>query len=558
MNRPDLDLIQKHLAGELTGAEAEAFAERLKGDPEFAEAVAAYLLDEALLGQALADMGARAELDRQTRPAATRRHARVLRRLRPGGASPWWVAGLAAAAAAVVVLYFGATSGGPSRRVAGRRDVARDSTRRGTSERQPWEGNDEIEPRVAREDAPRADEAGPEPEVEASSPPAAPPAPEPAVARVAETPPEPTADVEPASVPQFGYVDLVRGDVERAAGGDGPWIAASAGDPLNVGDRIRTKVSRARVALESGTVVYLNHFTTVTVARADGAYGLTMVGGEVYVDTAPRDKGFWTDTPHGHVVDLGTKFGIDARKRGTSVVVVEGSVEAATDAGAVRVEDNHEAILVSRVVAPRPPRPVRDVATRLAWLGDARPRMDEIVLLPWQGRITGPLFRLVADEKAPSPKVLEAWHKRHLWPEIDNGTWRRASYVTFTFLAEAGREYHIWARANSKFVAAEGEFTWQHDAAGAELLTGVFVTGCKYLGKVGPNWHLVDAMPRSGYGWSPGGVARFRKTGKQVLRIYPVEPPFRIDRIWISTTQAEKPEADVLGPDEPRVAPAAP
>jgi hypothetical protein len=58
-------------------------------------------------------------------------------------------------------------------------------------------------------------------------------------------------------------------------------------------------------------------------------------------------------------------------------------------------------------------------------------------------------------------------------------------------------------------------------------------------------------MGREGYAWSFGGRARFRKSGRQVMRIHPLEPPFRIDRIWISTTQKEKPEPDALGPGEP-------
>lgn len=61
-----------------------------------------------------------------------------------------------------------------------------------------------------------------------------------------------------------------------------------------------------------------------------------------------------------------------------------------------------------------------------------------------------------------------------------------------------------------------------------------------------------------GYSWiagpenSPKGTvlvtASFPRAGRQILRIYGVEPPVRIDAIWLSTTQKTRPEASVSAP----------
>jgi hypothetical protein len=92
-----------------------------------------------------------------------------------------------------------------------------------------------------------------------------------------------------------------------------------------------------------------------------------MVGGEVYVETVPADRGFTIETPHGRVIDLGTRFGVDAELHGTTVVVVEGRVEAATDAGSVEVGEGREVRLARRTSPPEEVREAHDLERRLAW-----------------------------------------------------------------------------------------------------------------------------------------------------------------------------------------------
>lgn len=61
-----------------------------------------------------------------------------------------------------------------------------------------------------------------------------------------------------------------------------------------------------------------------------------ILSGKATVDVGPRGKGFILDAPQTRVVDLGTRFGVDASAAGsTGVVVIEGSVELHSKEGKV-------------------------------------------------------------------------------------------------------------------------------------------------------------------------------------------------------------------------------
>jgi ferric-dicitrate binding protein FerR (iron transport regulator) len=63
-----------------------------------------------------------------------------------------------------------------------------------------------------------------------------------------------------------------------------------------------------------------------------------LVRGRVIVDVGEKGKGFVMDTPHPRVVDLGTRFGVDASDAGhTDVVVIQGAVELYQGAGQKKV-----------------------------------------------------------------------------------------------------------------------------------------------------------------------------------------------------------------------------
>ena len=163
------------------------------------------------------------------------------------------------------------------------------------------------------------------------------------------------------------YVDSVEGLVQMRRGASGAWRTAAAGVALETGDGFRTRLSRALVRFESGSVLHVDRFTTGSMCRADAANGLSLVGGRVFVEVADGDEGFTVETPHGRAVDLGTRFGVEVELRKTDVLVAEGRVEAATDAGSVEVTAGRQTVLLRRTSPPTPTRPAPDLEKRFSW-----------------------------------------------------------------------------------------------------------------------------------------------------------------------------------------------
>jgi len=183
---------------------------------------------------------------------------------------------------------------------------------------------------------------------------------------------EPTPGVvvseQPAALEHVAYLDSKDGAVEWRRPGSERWIPAGVGIPITTGTGLRTKLSRARAVFDSGTEIHLNNWTTLTAADAAGVPGLDLAGGEVYVSVAEADEGFWVRTPRGLATDLGTRFGVRDKMNLTTVTVVEGAVEAATDAGAATVRESQEVLLIRRSSPPGNVRTISDAQKRFSWI----------------------------------------------------------------------------------------------------------------------------------------------------------------------------------------------
>jgi len=183
-------------------------------------------------------------------------------------------------------------------------------------------------------------------------------------------PPAPAAD---ATAPRekdayIAYLDATTGQVEFRRSGETEWHPCAQGMPLMGGDRLRTAMSRARVFFYSGTTLDINRFADLTFGERAWPAGIAVTKGEVYVETADLDHGFYVTSPHGKTVDLGTRFDVEVGPvTGTSVVVVEGRVEASTDIGTARLRTGTEVHLASRRAAPSDVKPVLNLQKRLAW-----------------------------------------------------------------------------------------------------------------------------------------------------------------------------------------------
>jgi hypothetical protein len=167
-------------------------------------------------------------------------------------------------------------------------------------------------------------------------------------------------------------VAAARGALEYSRAGSSRWFRAMEGTRLLPGDRLRTRLARARLEFESGTQVFVNQFTAASIGRETKPPGVSVTRGEVYAETVPADKGFHISSPHGRAVDLGTRFGLRAEAARTTVGVVEGRVEASTRAGRAEIKSGQEVVLAA---LDRPPGPVRDrgaLAERYAWARELR------------------------------------------------------------------------------------------------------------------------------------------------------------------------------------------
>ena len=252
------------------------------------------------------------------------------------------------------------------------------------------------------------------------APPAAEPAvepePEPVLPReeaVADSRPEPVSPAPAAPAPAakrafIAYVDRLEGHVEAAHAASTEWQPLTAGLGITQGDKIRTKFSRARLVFESASVLHVNRFTTLSMGTGVTPPTLSVVGGEIYVEATKADRGFSVETPHGRVVDLGTRFGINVKQPGTTVIVVEGSVDASTDAGSTRVKERQEVLLARRALPPGKVRAAANIRKRLAWaIGDSHDAVPGLIALYTFHEGVGTIVHDVSGSKRPVDMVIE-------------------------------------------------------------------------------------------------------------------------------------------------------
>lgn len=387
-----LDLLDALLDRRLSESDRTEIEQALAESAEQRRMYWEYMLQHSALAELLKEE-AGATLSRAW-PAARRASCSVGRRplARPGVAIP-----LAAAAAIVagVLLAWAMQERPPDIAEAEPRSASAAPRADGTSAPPaPAQGAAESPP-APPEGMPLAAEDGPPETTPLGS--GAPPSPgesSGAETRVASVPASPLGvrpDGEGAPTPggHVAYLDALEGDVELARGGSGAWVQAVAGAPISSGDRLRTKLSRARVAFESGSALYVNRWTTLALSAVEGTRTplVGLVGGEVYVEVSPADRGFAVETPHGRAVDLGTRFAVEVKPAGTTVVVVEGSVRASTDAGEAELMANQEVFLVGRASRPGRVRTVKELDNRLAaWTAGFKSPVAK-----------APLWRLVDD-----------------------------------------------------------------------------------------------------------------------------------------------------------------
>jgi ferric-dicitrate binding protein FerR (iron transport regulator) len=169
----------------------------------------------------------------------------------------------------------------------------------------------------------------------------------------------------PAVDARWAWLDAADRAVELRPAGSDRWQPLPVGGALAVDDAVRTVDARARLALRSGSVIYIDNATRLVLRSRPYAPGLRLEAGSVYIQTDPRDAGLWVETPHGQAVSHGTRFCVSAHADRTTVVVAAGRVAFANAAGDACVTAGLSA-QSSASDPPSVPEPV-DAEALIAW-----------------------------------------------------------------------------------------------------------------------------------------------------------------------------------------------
>jgi hypothetical protein len=248
-------------------------------------------------------------------------------------------------------------------------------------------------------------------------------------------------------------------------------------------------------------------------------------------------------------------------KKGMRLEVEEGRVELKrlSDQKTVLVESGHFAVAAAGVELKRLPLPI-----------------NEIILLPpteeRRLKSVGGDWRLVRCPTAPNGIAWESAPAHRVKGTIA----QIPSFITMTFEADAGRDYHVWVRGETLGTAyplrlSQDAVLIQFGRADVtpRIKSGVDWTLLPDGGLFGgfgyftsPTWSGGDGdffnaagarIPNSTTsgtvrGDEPPTVVRFARPGTQILKLCVAEGPVRVDAILLSTTQKTRPEVDRFGP----------
>ena len=366
------------------------------------------------------------------------------------------------------------------------------------------------------------------PPAPAPAPPAPPPlpVPEPPPAAPAPIPPPPAPPPAPAPPPTrsaIAKLDRVAGGVFIRTGTERE--AATAGLDLVAGQQVETSGpgSSATALLPEGTRLEVRGASLLSWSDDDRETQLT---GGILAATVPKlaaGSSFALVTPAAAVSASGARFTVIADAVRTRIEVDDGQARF------TRRRDGKSIVVKAGQFAVAGPEAAL-AADRL---------VREVQLLPAQARLVGQGWQGAADKDCAAGMALEGKAGAgSAAPKLE----KIATYVEFTFLAEADRDYHVWMRGAAQEDGADG-------AVAVSSPNGVFAPACRHFGPKDENAFLYK-FPERGYEWNPKGatVIRFPRAGAQTLRIYSLGGRVRIDSIWLSTGQEKRPEPEQKGP----------
>jgi len=309
---------------------------------------------------------------------------------------------------------------------------------------------------------------------------------------------------------------------------------------------------RTRLQLSAGTELR-------EIVEAKGKR-LTVARGVVTADVVRQPQGLPMvfSTPHGEATVLGTTLRLAVDAASTRLDVKEGKVRLTPrDGKPAEVATGHFAVAAVGIDAVAKAHPI-----------------DEVLLSASQGFLSGGDWRRVPDVRAFGKVAVEA-------PQVWNGGTtpgparlekRRLGYIRLEFQADADKDYHVWVRGCRMMKGSpegSGNEWYRFDHVGLEFVDGDATS--KHLPIYDKRAYSFNGFgQRDGYWWlsgnadpfdvtGPGPVpdlvpvtVRFKRTGPQVVYVYPIETPLRIDAVWLSAAQKTRPADEQRAPEPPR------
>jgi ferric-dicitrate binding protein FerR (iron transport regulator) len=467
------------------------------------------------------------------RRASARRSARFAK---SGGARPW-VVPVAAAAALVLALLAGVVFQGRTGAAPTLVQAAPDLDAPAVPVPAPIPPLPVPPSRTEREPEPLkvpppAPLPGKVPEpVEPARPPEEPPVPAPRPAPLAVPAPAPRTI---AAVVQVQVLEGEAWVLHQGRREKGPGVPPGAGVATS------GMKSRAAVLFPDGTRLTLAPDTVLTeIQRGPKGTRVHLERGSLTgdIERQPADQPLVFVTAHAEARVLGTVLKLGVEGGATRLEVRQGRVRLSKEGRSLDVSGGQYALAGSQGFIP--PRPVHP---------------DEVVLLPQEARLVGNEWTVVRDPKASSGWALEAGSSPSKpWDPVEE----RLAYVMFTFHASSEREYRLWVRTTSM----ERGDAWLRDQVVVEPVNAKLSRRCEKFGAAPTSAYVFTgvAAAQAGYSWLSGHgeawkvedppiTVRFKETGLQTLRLFVGHPWVRVDSIWLSATQKQRPASKLLPP----------
>lgn len=299
------------------------------------------------------------------------------------------------------------------------------------------------------------------------------------------------------------------------------------------------------------TSLVLKNGSSISLYKSGIQKSIELHNGKIICDVTPQEKALELNTGYAKATVLGTRFELVRREEWSELAVFKGKVQWADNSG--------DSVIVNGGYFSRAGKGIKlDVY-------DLNERYSNILLSASSGKVVGDGWRNGSSGSMIFETSQNAITNLSLQKEGKLG------YLEFKFEADGVKDYFVWVRGRSI-----GPETGDRDLSNHDMLYIDAPTGKWDLRnwEVSSDWEWAknyipspmfngfrsNVNDNESYFWI-GGPAdagtedrvpwrfqlRFHKSGEQTIRIYGIEGPMELDRIWISSSQKDRPQGDFRG-----------